>query len=447
MSLISESMTDKMNAEAIDDTSLLISSLKTLTIDDDTYDSYERKQLILSFIGWTKTPNEHHMKSSLTTSEIIEIFTNDCKLDVNHSSIPHLTRLPSKLVIQPYKKIEKPTAKPNLLVAIASVIYDIIKTTNNSDIDSILLKLTEATDIITQRNPIKKIFSYLYDRKEEWKVYACQPVPNGPVFIERTEIYSVNMGTIGNQFESAITSHGTYERVYAISKGILKNLNIVMTGEIDAYDDDSAIEIKTKPAWLHGSSDRDISNWIQSSLTGTEKFLTAGYYTDKNDKKGPVSFLKNNIIMQSLDEYCQHHKSVFSDNKRNKIYRYGSDILHKIKNACTKVGTVYEISCDKNDINNIFIKEMDDAFPINENIIRNTCEAIATIIHTSINRNIEHENTNIDNSNDVDNKNENNNDIKHNNEQKNNRRRNNNRNKKNRIEKKTLNTVFTKSTG
>jgi len=160
-----------------------------------------------------------------------------------------------------------------------------------------------------------------------------------------------------------------------------------MTGEIDACDDNgSTIEIKTKPAWIHTDTVRTTTAWIQSSMTGTKKMITAGYYTDKNNKKGPVSFLKNNIITQSLQEYCQSHQ--INNDKQNEIYKYGSDILHKINDACNKIGTVYEITSDKNDINNILIKECDNnEFPINDTIIRNTIEAVITIINNNTNNN------------------------------------------------------------
>jgi hypothetical protein len=149
-------------------------------------------------------------------------------------------------MIKQYKKIEKPATKPNLLIALASILYDLIKTNNTNDIDSILSLLNSKVHIITQRNPIKKIFSYYYDRKEEWTVYVSRPHNNGPIFIERSETYSVNsgnsiltilliifmiililIGTIGNQFETSITSDGLYNRVYAISKGeLINNLTI-----------------------------------------------------------------------------------------------------------------------------------------------------------------------------------------------------------------------------
>jgi len=154
-----------------------------------------------------------------------------------------------------------------------------------------------------------------------------------------------------------------------------------LTGEIDACDDTgSTVEIKTKPAWIHNDNVRTTTNWIQSSMTGTRKMLTAGYYTDK---KGPVSFLKNNIITQSLQEYCQSHQ--INNDKQNEIYKYGSDILHKINDACIKIGTIYEVTIDKKDINNILIKECNNnEFPINDTIIRNTTEAVITIINNNL---------------------------------------------------------------
>lgn len=363
-------------------TDILSLSLGALSIDDDNkniYKKYEQTQKAIGYLGWKITPTDHHMRLSLSTDEIINILTNDATLDIPLSSMPQIKKLPRQIVIQPYKQIEPPAGKPNLLIALASVLHDIVKSSNTNDIDNILSILNNTINIITVRNSIKKIFSYYVDQKDDWTCYVCRPVANGPLFIERGDVYTVNTGTVGNIFESTITTSSIYNRCYVISKADLDKNVIVMTGEIDGCDDaGNILEIKTKPAWLSGDRPRLLSNWIQSSLTGTKKILTGGFYTDKNDrKKGPVSFPSNLIMIEKLQEYC--HNNAIDNNSQNDIYRYGSNILTKINDSCVNIGTVYEIRNDKNDIINILVKECTYNFPINETILKNTTNAIIEI--------------------------------------------------------------------
>lgn len=376
-------MTTKVNNDNESSTDILSLSLGALSIDDDNkniYKKYEQTQKAILYLGWKIIPTNHHMRLTLSTYEIINILTNDATLDIPLSSMPQIKKLPRQIVIQPYKRIEPPAGKPNLLIALASVLHDIVKSSSNTnDIDSILSILNNTTNIITVRNSIKKIFSYYVDQKEDWKCFVCRPVANGPLFIERGDLYTVNTGTVGNIFESTITTSSIYNRCYVISKAALDKNVIVMTGEIDGCDDaGNSLEIKTKPAWLIGDRPRLLSNWIQSSLTGTKKILTGGFYTDKNDrKKGPLSFPSNLITIEKLQDYC--HNNAIDTNNQNDIYKYGSNILTKINDSCVNIGTVYEIRNDKNDINNILVKESTYEFPINEIILKNTTSAIIEI--------------------------------------------------------------------
>jgi len=180
-------------------------SLKTLNLLDntndnnDTYNKYEASQRVINYMGWINKPSIQHMSPTLTTQQIINILTDDAILDINYNDIPHIKKassLPSKIMIQAYKQIELQSTKPNLLIALSSIIYDIIKTSNTNDIDNILSLLTNTIDIVTSRNPIKQIFTYYYDRKDDWIIHVCRPYQNGPIFIERTGSYSVNTGNI-----------------------------------------------------------------------------------------------------------------------------------------------------------------------------------------------------------------------------------------------------------
>ena len=359
-------------------------SFKRLSLNEiNVYDKYKESLVVLGYMGWNVNPTIQHMNSNLSISAIIQILTIDAELDIPYSKFPQIKKfIPKKILITPYDEPDLPDSKPNLLITLATLFYNIIKKTNDVNIDSMLSVLGTEIDIITQRNSLKKIFSYYFDRKEDWSIYVCQPMSNGPIYIERKESYPVNKGTIGTQFERAVTSKVVFNSVYAVSKGLLGKLSIAFTGEIDACtQNDQAVEIKSKPAWFTNDSDRDITNFIQSSLSDTNLILTGGFYRDKNDYKGPVVFLKKNIILQTLDEFCQSHKNI-SDEMKNNIYNYGANIMYKIKSACEKVGVVYEINSIKDDINSIHIRQLKEDefdFPINETITRNTAEAIISI--------------------------------------------------------------------
>ena len=361
-----------------------IISLKTLSLyEEHVYDKYKESLMLLGYVGWRVNPTIHHMNSKLSTSEIIRILTIDAELDIPCRNLPQLKKfIPKKISITRYdKQDESNNGKPNLLITLATLFYDIIKKTNNINIDSILSVLGTNINIITQRNSMKMIFSYYFDRKEDWSIYVCQPISNGPIYIERTESYIVNEGTIGNQFERAVTSKGVFNRVYAVTKGLLGDISIAFTGEIDACThNDQALEIKSKPHWFNKDTDRDLTNFIQSSLSGTNFILTGGFKNDKNDCEGPVVFSKKNILLQTLDEFCESHKNI-NDEIKNNIYNYGANILTKIKAACETVGVVYEIKSMKDDMNSIHIRQLnrDFDFPINETIIRNTAEAVISI--------------------------------------------------------------------
>lgn len=371
-----------------EDGDVIIKKFESLSLDEEKiYENYRSTQRVLTYYGWKIKPDPiYHMKNTLNCDEIIKILTNDSSLIVNMNELPQLISiksLPEKIELIEYKEMAEPIGKPNLLIALSSLLYDIIKNTKSRDHHTIISTMKRDTNIIITRNSLKKILSHFYDSKEEWTVYCYKPADDYPIFIERGENYDVNNGTIGNQFERFVTSSSTYERVYAISSGKLSDLSIILTGEIDAFDENcEPVEIKTKP-YNVDSADRKLTNWVQSSLVGTNRFVTASFLRRK--KKDPAVFLRKNIISKTLDEYCRDNKNILNDKSKNDIYKYGTSILKKIQSSInsSKVDTVYMVKVSSSDKNNIIIEEVQRTFPISMNTIINTTTAILGMFSSS----------------------------------------------------------------
>jgi hypothetical protein len=53
-----------------------------------------------------------------------------------------------------------------------------------------------------------------------------------------------NDGSIGNLFTAAMTTPGSYQRVYAVSRVTLGGSSLVVSGEIDAFNDEIFFQLR-----------------------------------------------------------------------------------------------------------------------------------------------------------------------------------------------------------
>jgi hypothetical protein len=189
-------------------------------------------------------------------------------------------------------------------------------------------------DFIVPRKVIKSIIIEKASN-EPWEALVSRPIAaNGTVFIDRTELYETNDGSIGNLFESAMTAPGSYQRVYLVSRVTLGGSSLVVSGEIDAFDDENfPVEIKSRPAWAKFDTNRQFQNHTQCMLVGVKRVITGGFRAERGVRNGPVSFDKSDLQNESLEKYgLRIPKQMMAD-----AYHHASNVLKEIQRVCCDV--------------------------------------------------------------------------------------------------------------
>lgn len=368
---------------------LTIKSIKENTFNKDFYDTK-----ILSYCGWKVLPKSSYR----SIKEILDCLLNqELILNINPNTIPRLqlmNALPKEFVIIPYNKTMPPENKPSLFVMIMSLFLNEIKKTsqtsisnNDTKINNLLLHLNKY-NIITPRNPIKKMISAMKSG-QSWSMIASRPIRDGPIYLDRVESYKSNAGTIGMLFEKSmiIPSNIDYHRVYVITEGDLilnddynttNDMKILMTGEVDCIDSETflPVELKSKPSWIHNDNDRLFDNWFQSKLAGISTIVTGGFTCERGSRNGPVTFAKRNINYQSMEQYGTN----ISPTMKKQLFYQLYDVFNQIKQKLNviKEGMVMKVSSNGNVGNELIIEEDindNNCFPITTEILRNIAEA------------------------------------------------------------------------
>jgi hypothetical protein len=155
----------------------------------------------LSYFGIITKPSKDSTSPDMLNSERIkEILLNEIHLNVSSDNIKKLknkNELANKIIIQSYRQMELPEQKPNLLMSICSILYNSYQDILHNNIfklnlskENLILSLSEY-DIITSRNPLKKIMSSLRGTKSDWSIFVYKPIENGPLLIERDKGYEL----------------------------------------------------------------------------------------------------------------------------------------------------------------------------------------------------------------------------------------------------------------
>jgi hypothetical protein len=195
-------------------------------------------------VGWLALPKELHMSPSITVEEIRHMLQHELHVETKTRDLPSLHKSPRlPMVLKTFDEPVKPALKPNLLMIVLKVMMEHLRV-NQLSLAPILV--TEANllenlgthDIIVPRKVLKSIITAA-GGSEPWECFGCRPSEKSPLFLDRTELYDTNAGSVGMLFERAmIASPGRYERVYIVSRITLDGISCVLSGEIDAFDDE-----------------------------------------------------------------------------------------------------------------------------------------------------------------------------------------------------------------
>ena len=329
---------------------------------------------IVCFAGWKTIASKTLLKPSLMTRCGIDdlLANNNLNLNVKAKEIPRIKYpLRNPMYIKSFNGKSHPEPKPNLLTIILSLLSN--STTPRPKISKAdMVSTFNQFDIIMPRNPLKKVMSL---PAEFWELYVYRPSADLPVFVDRVQVYAPNRGTIGNQFEKQMTfldkRQEKYHKIYSISRTMLDDVCLCLTGEIDAVDEKGVpVEIKSRPAWAAPDSDRAINTWIQSRLSGVEKIVTGSFQSKQNT----VRFTPHNIVQQSIDEF---ERDQIAPKDLEDTIEYGASVLKEIQTKCNKIETLYLVSGKRG--NDIRIQEKsssDYEFPISKEMLDLCIESI-----------------------------------------------------------------------
>lgn len=350
---------------SFDDGDDLLHTLDSLSVKDGL------DSILVAYSAW-KTPPEHRFVSpDLSVQEIVDIITGALAIDVDPCDVSQLVpkrSLPSSFQIRTFCDPLAPESKPNLLIIIATLFKKYRDAHPKCSEAELIASLGKSYDIIAPRNPIKKISSI--SKGEAWEVYASKPLIDGPLFIDRTASYSQDIGSIGNQFETKVsTKSEKYDRVYAVQSSHLNRLRIVLTGEIDCIDpvEGGAVEIKSRPGWAPLDQVRLLDTYIQSKFAGVKTIVTGNFISQRGVRNGPVTFLSRNIQYQTIKEYARQ-----VDGAEN-CFDYTEKVMRKAMQECKEVGVIYKITGCRSGA--IAVSKCNAPFAISSSVISNCAKA------------------------------------------------------------------------
>ena len=316
---------------------------------------------VTNYMGWKTDPEEKYC----TCADFERMLRSQVQFNVKISQLPRLLDSVETFFVKRFTK-NFTTHKPNLVVATCSAVLEHAKThagppacAPNHEFLSFVADALHDVDFVLPRNPIKKaLFS-----DDGWKFFVCKPLENGPFFIERPELYETNIGTIGHLYEKNIVDKEEcpFSRCYAIVRGNLSGKRLLLTGEVDAVDDNGPVEIKTRPAWAQYSG-RDLETLLQSTL-GCVKTIVTGVFLEKGKKS---LFPAERMRVVPTEVFGE--KLLTSLTK--KLDR-ASDIFDAIKTTC-KPEIVYAVEGNHETMK---ITPVERNFPVDRTILANLARA------------------------------------------------------------------------
>lgn len=320
---------------------------------------------IIAHWSLNSSPSFEYWNPSLSFDQISSLL-NCLVLNVDKSKLPKLkSSLPKLITLSPYVKIVSPECKPNLLFLILSILY---KNKSDTSSEQSLLKSLNSFDIFIPRNRLNAICKEFIS--EDWEIFASKPYISSPLFIDRIKSYETNPGSIGMLFESNIIDK-EYHRSYVSQKVVIGNISIACTGEIDCFDDETILEVKSRPAWAKSNDSRIHDNWVQSKLAGVDYILTGSFNSVGNTNRGPVAFKTSDFERLSLNEYANKVKD------KTSAFEYCEDVLCTILKSCKDVGVVYHITGRRG--KPCTISKCKNQFAIDQVVVENCVKVIMNI--------------------------------------------------------------------
>jgi hypothetical protein len=319
---------------------------------------------VLLYTAWLSNPKDTFLSPTQSKEELSIILRDYLKINLKLTELPTLIRsdeLPLIIKIKPFVTEMPPEAKPNLLLAVASFFrYKKLQP------DIAALDCLNVYDIIMPRKPLKALISSM----DEFVTFAYRPYEESPLFIDRVSSYTTNPGAIGVIFgERMVNAPSTpLKRVYGVFDVQIAKLKLLVTAEIDAIDErGNPVELKSKPLWAKPLPNRLLQNWAQCAIANIGTVVTGEFTTQRGVRNSAVQFeTSNNVKYQSLAQYAS------SLNRKEEAIANAEQVLSKILDECTRVGTVYRVSGSSTCVNIEVLKGQD--FPISKEMIETLAE-------------------------------------------------------------------------
>jgi hypothetical protein len=297
---------------------------------------------VLMYSAWVNPPQSSFMSSILSETFLLDILSKSMKIDIAHHEISALKEqksLPKVMRITPFVQNVPAEPKPNMLMAVASLLTHQKKRLPEATAEELVSSLGKY-DVVIPRKPLQKLLSL---NSEEFQTYAFRPSKEAPLFIDRVFGYSTNPGTVGMQFEKNIVNppETKLHRTYGIFQVDLSDRKLIVTGEVDGINTQSGtpIEIKTKPAWARPDAARLLQSWAQCAIANVDTVVTGSFSAQRGVRNGPVTFdTSYNVVYEPFSQFA---RKVYN---KERGLKNALDILDQVLETCHQVGVVYRVS-------------------------------------------------------------------------------------------------------
>ena len=185
--------------------------LAALTISADRSCSFSFNEIV-GICAWLGRPTHVHTSQEISTEEIAAMMFDDVHFENPIRGLPILSTkslLQTELVILPSTSIRPPALKPNLLMITAKLLLEHARTNNLTNEGHLQWQdAFSGQHFVLPRKVLKNMLvAGANDSSHKgWDVFVSMPVAGGPIFIDRSDLYETNSGSIGSQFESRLLS-------------------------------------------------------------------------------------------------------------------------------------------------------------------------------------------------------------------------------------------------
>ncbi len=306
----------------------------------------------LCYHAWLQPPDVAYR----TKEDMSTMLSSHSVMDISHTRLPLFVPPKRPISFTPSPKESGPESKPNLISGLCAFLLNEVRrikikassSTTAADVMDIdrLLKCLSRVTAFTSRHPLKRVLTTTHEPSKPWSVYAC--FVSGTLFVERGDFYNSLTGVKGTEFEERVKEqrdNRLLHRVYAVVSARLANLNVVLTGEANAVDENGdVVEIRTIPAWVRGDK-RGFQNWLQSALAGVGTVAVGKFTSDRiSDPQARVFFHPANVQVLSLDQYAERNHLTCTPSARALAFKVYHRFISWVRVVCEAApGQVFEI--------------------------------------------------------------------------------------------------------